>query len=84
VSSRRGTGVGAGARGIQRWSSPIREPEEFEQFLDDVLARLTLSAIDTTEARQMRRPASGTVAVGVRGGEQQVNSAIPTATIRYR
>ncbi len=70
--------------GIQRleFSDPVSR-EEFEQFLDEVLARLTLSAIDTTEARQMRRSSIRYGAVGVRGGDEQVNSAIPTATIRY-
>ncbi len=70
--------------GIQRleFSDPVSR-EEFEQFLDEVLARLTLSAIDTTEARQMRRSSIRYGAVGVRGGDEQVNTAIPTATIRY-
>src|SRR5256885_9032687 len=36
--------------GIQRLEfSDVVSREEFEQFLDEVLARLTLSAIDTTE-----------------------------------
>src|SRR5712692_205867 len=42
--------------GIQRLEFADRVTrEDFEGFLDEVLARLTLSAIDTTEARQMRR-----------------------------
>src|SRR5207247_3613557 len=48
-----------------------------------VLARLTLSAIDTTEARQMRRSSIRFGAVGVRGGDEQHAAAIPTATITY-
>src|SRR5256885_2991769 len=70
--------------GIQRleFSDPVSR-EEFEQFLDEVLARLTLSAIDTTEARQMRRSSIRFGAVGVRGGDEQSGAAIPTATITY-
>src|SRR3989454_12264622 len=70
--------------GIQRleFSDPVSR-EEFEGFLDEVLARLTLSTIDTTEARQMRRSSIRFGAVGVRGGDEQVSSAIPTATINY-
>ncbi len=41
--------------------------EEFAGFLDEVLARLTLSAIDTSEARQMRHSSIKYGAVGVRG-----------------
>lgn len=47
--------------------------EEFELFLDDVLARLTLAAIDTADARQLRggsRIRFG--AVGVRAGDAPV------------
>src|SRR6195256_2138125 len=70
--------------GIQRLEfSDAVSREEFEEFLDEVLARLTLSAIDTTEARQMRRSAIRFGAVGVRGGDEQVAAAVPTATISY-
>ncbi len=70
--------------GIQRLEfSDVVSREEFEQFLDEVLARLTLSAIDTTEARQMRRSSIRFGAVGVRGGDEQHAAAIPTATITY-
>jgi len=58
--------------------------EEFEGFLEEVLARLTLSVIDTSEARQLRRPSIRFGAVGVRG-EQEVaaEEAPPTATIAF-
>jgi len=70
--------------GIQRLEfSDVVSREEFEQFLDEVLARLTLSAIDTTEARQMRHSSIRFGAVGVRGGDEQHAAAIPTATITY-
>ncbi len=70
--------------GIQRLEfSEAVSREEFEAFLDEVLARLTLSAIDTTEARQMRRSGIRFGAVGVRGGDEQGAAAISTATISY-
>src|SRR5207244_5908373 len=70
--------------GIQRleFSDPVSR-EEFEGFLDEVLARLTLSTIDTSEVRQMRRSSIRFGAVGVRGGDEQASSVIPTATINY-
>jgi putative nucleotidyltransferase with HDIG domain len=55
--------------------------DEFEQFLDEVLARLTLSTLDTSEARQMRRTGIRYGTVGVRGEAEA--PAIPTATISY-
>ena len=57
--------------------------EEFEEFLDEVLARLTLSAIDTSEARQMRRSSIRFGAVGIRGEDDKGATPIPTATIAY-
>ena len=45
--------------------------EEFEGFLEEVLARLTLSAIDTSEARQQgRRSSIRFGVVGVRGEQE--------------
>ena len=41
--------------------------DEFDGFLDEVLARLTLSAIDTSEARQMRSLGIRFGAVGLQG-----------------
>lgn len=68
--------------GIQRLEFPDAvSREEFGEFLDDVLARLTLSAIDTTEAHQMRRSSIRFGAVGVRGSAE--DAPIPTATISY-
>jgi putative nucleotidyltransferase with HDIG domain len=69
--------------GIQRleFAEPVSH-EDFEAFLDEVLARLTLSAIDTTEARQMHRSSIRYGAVGVKGDAEPVE-AVPTATIGY-
>jgi putative nucleotidyltransferase with HDIG domain len=70
--------------GIQRLEFPDAvSREEFGEFLDDVLARLTLSAIDTTEAHQMRRSSIRFGTVGVRGSAEDVAAPIPTATISY-
>lgn len=70
--------------GIQRleFAEPVTR-DDFEAFLDDVLARLTLSAIDTSEARQMRRSSIRFGSVGVKGDTEQVAQAVTTATITY-
>ena len=58
--------------------------EEFEAFLEEVLARLTLSVIDTSEARQLRRPSIRFGAVGIRGEQElPTEEALPTATIAF-
>ncbi|PYO41368.1 MAG: hypothetical protein DMD33_13915 [Gemmatimonadetes bacterium] len=70
--------------GIQRLEfADAVSREEFEEFLDEVLARLTLSAIDTSEARQLRRSSIRYGAVGIRGDEEKGMTPIPTATITY-
>jgi putative nucleotidyltransferase with HDIG domain len=57
--------------------------EEFEGFLEDVLARLTLSTIDTSEARQLRRPSIKFGVVGIRGDAEAAPEELPTATIAF-
>jgi putative nucleotidyltransferase with HDIG domain len=57
--------------------------DDFEGFLEEVLARLTLSAIDSTEARQMRRSGIRFGAVGLRGGVEVPPEPLPTATIAF-
>jgi putative nucleotidyltransferase with HDIG domain len=68
--------------GIQRleFAEPVSR-DDFEAFLDEVLARLTLSAIDTSEAHQMRRSSIRFGSVGVKGDAE--HSPVPTATITY-
>ena len=70
--------------GIQRleFAEPVAR-DDFEGFLDEVLARLTLSAIDTAEARQMRRSSIRFGSVGVKGESERAARDIPTATISY-
>src|SRR5690348_7855167 len=68
--------------GIQRLEFAERVTrDDFEQFLDEVLARLTLSAIDTSEARQMRSSSIRYGSVGVKGGAE--SRAQQVATISY-
>jgi putative nucleotidyltransferase with HDIG domain len=58
--------------------------DDFEVFLEDVLARLTMDGIDTAEARQLRPTAIKFGVVGVRGtGELPADAALPTATIAF-
>jgi putative nucleotidyltransferase with HDIG domain len=57
--------------------------EDFEAFLDELLARLTLSTIDTTGVQQMRHTGIRYGAVGVRGEAEVEQPALPTATISY-
>jgi putative nucleotidyltransferase with HDIG domain len=58
------------AAGIQRLELERKVTrEEFDAFLQEVLARLMLSAIDTSEARQMRSFGIRFGAVGVQGQE---------------
>src|SRR4029077_11840870 len=70
--------------GIQRLEFADRvSREEFEGFLDEVLARLTLSAIDTTEAHHLRRSSIRFGSVGVEGDAGQAESPVATATMGY-
>ena len=69
--------------GIQRLEFEDRVGrEDFEGFLEEVLARLTLSAI-STEARQMRRSSIRFGAVGLKGETDIGQEALPTATISF-
>jgi putative nucleotidyltransferase with HDIG domain len=71
--------------GIQRLEFEERvSREEFEVFLEDVLARITMDTVDTAEARQMRPAGIKFGAVGVRGGaELSREEALQTATITF-
>jgi len=69
--------------GIQRLEFDERvSREDFEGFLDEALARLTLSAI-STEARQMRRSSIRFGAVGLKGEAEIAPEPLPTATISF-
>jgi putative nucleotidyltransferase with HDIG domain len=71
--------------GIQRLEFADRvSREEFEVFLEDVLAHVTMDTIDTAEARQMRPTAIRFGAVGVRGGgELAGEEVLQTATLDF-
>lgn len=69
--------------GIQRLEfEALVGREDFEGFLEEVLARLTLSAI-STEARQMRRSSIRFGAVGLKGETELAPEPLPTATISF-
>lgn len=61
--------------------------EEFEQFLEEVLARLTLQAVDSSTRSPERRSSIKFGAIGVKGSDDTVrlveSVALPTATVRY-
>ena len=71
--------------GIQRLEfAPGVTRDDFEIFLEEVLARLTLATIDTSEARQTRRTSIKFGSVGIRGEQPGPRDDIlPTATIRF-
>jgi putative nucleotidyltransferase with HDIG domain len=57
--------------------------EELEEFLDLVIARLTVKAIDTSEARQMRPSGIRYGLVGIEGEQELGAGETPVATIRF-
>jgi putative nucleotidyltransferase with HDIG domain len=62
------------AAGIQRLELERKVTrEEFDAFLQEVLARLMLSAVDTSEARQMQSFGIRFGAVGVQGGQETLD-----------
>ena len=69
--------------GIQRLQfDRTVQREELEEFLDMVLARLALTGIDTSEARQTRPTGIRYGVVGV-DGEAALGDTAATATIRF-
>jgi putative nucleotidyltransferase with HDIG domain len=73
--------------GVQRLEfEPDVTRDEYEEFLEQVLARLTVSAIDTSEMRTTRRSTIKFGAIGVRGERKTldvVESAVPVAVLGY-
>ena len=75
-------GVRLSNAGIQRLEfEPDVERADFEAFLDEVLARLMVTAVGTSEARQMRQSRIKFGSVGVKG--ELTESDIRTATVNY-
>jgi putative nucleotidyltransferase with HDIG domain len=73
------------AAGVQRLEfQEAVTREDFEGFLDEVLARLTLASLDTAAARQLRRSSIKFGAVGIRGDpDHATDTALPTATLSF-
>ena len=71
------------AAGIQRLEFERNvSRDEFEGLLDEILARLTLSAVSTGEARQMRSLGARFGAVGLQGlDEEELKLDMPTTTL---
>jgi len=74
--------------GVQRLEfEPGVSRDEFEDFLEQVLARMTLSLIDTSEARQTRRSTIKFGAIGIKGEsramQEAIDAPVETATIGY-
>ena len=73
--------------GVQRLEfEPDVTRDEYEEFLEQVLARLTVAAIDTSEMRTTRRSTIKFGAIGVRGERKTldaVEAAVPVATLGY-
>lgn len=74
--------------GVQRLEfAPDVTRDEYEEFLEQVIARITLSFIDSAEARPTRRASIKFGAIGIRGESEAMQRAIDapvaTATIAY-
>ena len=77
-----------GDAGIQRLEfEPTVTREEYEEFLEQVLARLTLAAIDSSEQRTTRQSSIKFGAIGVKGEAKPlseiVEAKVPVATIAF-
>ncbi|MFL5616069.1 MAG: HD-GYP domain-containing protein [Gemmatimonadaceae bacterium] len=77
-----------GDAGVQRLEfEPAVTRDEYEEFLEQVLARLTLTAIDSAEMRTTRPGSIKFGAIGVKGEQKQlsdiVEAKVPVATIAF-
>ncbi len=61
--------------------------EQYEEFLEEMMARITLSFIDSAEARQNRPTSIKVGSLGIRGETKEIkeslDAAVPVATISY-
>ncbi|HYD53164.1 MAG TPA: HD domain-containing phosphohydrolase [Gemmatimonadaceae bacterium] len=71
--------------GVQRLEfEPDVSRDEYEEFLEQVVARMMVAAIDTAEARVTRRTGVKFGALGIRGESASLaDSPLRTATINY-
>jgi putative nucleotidyltransferase with HDIG domain len=68
--------------GIQRLEfEPDVDRDDFEGFLEEVLARLTLAALSSAEAREMRRSRIKFGTIGVKGENPDADTTV--ATVSY-
>jgi putative nucleotidyltransferase with HDIG domain len=83
-----GWGVRLANAGVQRLEfDRTNDREEFERFLEEVLARLTLQAMDTAGSSPERRSTIKFGAIGVRGSDDSIRPVeagpVRTATVRF-
>jgi putative nucleotidyltransferase with HDIG domain len=75
----------AGVQRMELESNVTRD--QYEEFLEEMMARITLSFIDTAEARPNRPTGIKVGALGIRGetreAEESLNAPAPVATISY-
>jgi putative nucleotidyltransferase with HDIG domain len=77
-------GARLAAAGVQRLEfEPGVSREDFEEFLEEVLARLTLSAISSADARQMRKSRIRFGTVGVKGESTEAPPSDHEETTSY-
>jgi putative nucleotidyltransferase with HDIG domain len=81
-------GIRLADAGVQRLEfEPSVTREEYEEFLEQVLARLTVAAIDTSEARTTKPGAIKFGAIGVKGEKKELSDVVvakaPIATIAF-
>ncbi|HWL41157.1 MAG TPA: HD domain-containing phosphohydrolase [Gemmatimonadaceae bacterium] len=81
-------GVRLSQAGIQRIElEPDVSREEYEEFLEQMMARITLSFIDSAESQPARRTGIRIGALGIKGDREQVeerlDTVVPVATISY-
>ncbi|MDQ6689292.1 MAG: HD domain-containing protein [Gemmatimonadota bacterium] len=75
----------AGVQRMELASNVTRE--EYEEFLEEMMARITLSVIDTAEARPTRSTGIKVGTLGIRGEtkaiQESLEAHVPVATISY-
>jgi putative nucleotidyltransferase with HDIG domain len=75
----------AGVQRIELESSVTRD--QYEEFLEEMMARITLSFIDTAESRPTRPTGIKVGALGIRGETKEIQESLdapaPIATISY-
>jgi putative nucleotidyltransferase with HDIG domain len=74
--------------GVQRMELPNHVTrEEYEEFLEEMMARITLSVIDSAEARPTRSSGIRVGTLGIRGETREIQQSIepdvPVAAISY-